>query len=204
MGTSPTVDDLSSSSSRPRLVKQPHISTQPFTLSNWYQHINWISTTLVVLVPLYGLVSYLPLSLRYQPIKTPKPHPSPSQTITDATLLPARHPLRPPNPPNPHLVPNLLLPNRVRHNRRLPPPVVAPLLHGAAPLTTLPRLRRRGCRARLDPVLEQQAPLAPPVDGHGARPVQRAAGVLLLAPRVDGVQAGPQVRGPHRYLGPRC
>ncbi|EUC43689.1 hypothetical protein COCMIDRAFT_100225 [Bipolaris oryzae ATCC 44560] len=39
---------------------QPHISTQPVTLQNWHKKINWLNTTLVVLIPTYGL--YLSLS----------------------------------------------------------------------------------------------------------------------------------------------
>ncbi|KNG47697.1 acyl-CoA desaturase [Stemphylium lycopersici] len=39
----------------PPTTKQPHISTQPTTLRNWYKKINWLNTTLVVLVPAYGI-----------------------------------------------------------------------------------------------------------------------------------------------------
>jgi fatty-acid desaturase len=41
-----------------------HISDQPITLQNWYRHINWFSTTLVVLIPTYGLYAcrYVPLT----------------------------------------------------------------------------------------------------------------------------------------------
>jgi len=35
--------------------KELHISQQPFTWKNWYRHINWLNTTLVVLIPIYGL-----------------------------------------------------------------------------------------------------------------------------------------------------
>ncbi|KAF1956488.1 hypothetical protein CC80DRAFT_492051 [Byssothecium circinans] len=40
-----------------------HISTQPVTFQNWYKHINWLNTSVVVLVPTYGLlaVPYTPL-----------------------------------------------------------------------------------------------------------------------------------------------
>ncbi|KAF9731526.1 stearoyl-CoA 9-desaturase [Paraphaeosphaeria minitans] len=47
---------------RPRT--KVHISDQAVTLQNWYKHINWFSTTLVVLVPTYGLYAcrYVPLT----------------------------------------------------------------------------------------------------------------------------------------------
>ncbi|KAI4619637.1 stearoyl-CoA 9-desaturase [Alternaria metachromatica] len=35
--------------------KEPHISSQPITWKNWYRKINWLNTTLVILVPSYGL-----------------------------------------------------------------------------------------------------------------------------------------------------
>ena len=43
-----------------------HISEQPVTLQNWYKHINWFTTTLVILVPAYGLfaIPYVPLQLK--------------------------------------------------------------------------------------------------------------------------------------------
>jgi stearoyl-CoA desaturase (delta-9 desaturase) len=43
-----------------------HISEHPVTLQNWYKHINWFSTTLVIVVPIYGLfaIPYVPLQLK--------------------------------------------------------------------------------------------------------------------------------------------
>ncbi|KAI4927743.1 hypothetical protein J4E85_006255 [Alternaria conjuncta] len=35
--------------------KEPHISSQPITWTNWYKKINWLNTTLVILIPSYGL-----------------------------------------------------------------------------------------------------------------------------------------------------
>jgi stearoyl-CoA desaturase (delta-9 desaturase) len=34
-----------------------HISETPMTLSNWYKHVNWLNTTLVVFIPLIGLLA---------------------------------------------------------------------------------------------------------------------------------------------------
>ncbi|KAF2634578.1 hypothetical protein P280DRAFT_413492 [Massarina eburnea CBS 473.64] len=48
----------------PTPVKQHiHISNQPITVNNWYKHINWFSTTLVLIIPTYGLLAipYTPL-----------------------------------------------------------------------------------------------------------------------------------------------
>ena len=33
-----------------------HISDEAITLGNWYKHINWLNITLVVGVPIYGLI----------------------------------------------------------------------------------------------------------------------------------------------------
>ncbi|VEU21637.1 DEKNAAC102568 [Brettanomyces naardenensis] len=37
--------------------KEKHISEQPWTSSNWYQHINWLNTALVLAVPLVGCIA---------------------------------------------------------------------------------------------------------------------------------------------------
>lgn len=44
---------------------KPHISDLPITWSNWYQHINWLNTTLIVIIPIIGFVSayWVPLQL---------------------------------------------------------------------------------------------------------------------------------------------
>lgn len=49
----------------PANVKGPHISELPFTWQNWHQHINWLNTYFVVLVPLMGFIGayYTPLRL---------------------------------------------------------------------------------------------------------------------------------------------
>ncbi|KAK1766746.1 hypothetical protein QBC33DRAFT_587981 [Phialemonium atrogriseum] len=46
--------------------KKPHISDQPITLSNWHKHVNWLNTTLIVFVPICGLVGayWVPLYLK--------------------------------------------------------------------------------------------------------------------------------------------
>ncbi len=36
------------------------------TLKNWYQHINWLNTTLIIFVPLIGLVSAYWVQLQWQ------------------------------------------------------------------------------------------------------------------------------------------
>lgn len=43
--------------------KPSHISDQPFTWTNWFQHINWLNTFFVIIIPLYGFIGayYVPL-----------------------------------------------------------------------------------------------------------------------------------------------
>lgn len=38
-------------------ASKPHISEQPMTLQNWYKHVNWLSTTLIIFLPLAGFIS---------------------------------------------------------------------------------------------------------------------------------------------------
>ncbi|KAI2476089.1 hypothetical protein Ptr902_12557 [Pyrenophora tritici-repentis] len=49
------VASIRSDAAMPAQPKEPHISQQPFTWKNWYRHIDWLNTTLVVLIPIYGL-----------------------------------------------------------------------------------------------------------------------------------------------------
>lgn len=46
-----------------KYAKAKHISEQPYTWSNWHQHINWLNFILVVAVPVFGfsLMSVCPL-----------------------------------------------------------------------------------------------------------------------------------------------
>ncbi|KAJ5126669.1 hypothetical protein N7448_007448 [Penicillium atrosanguineum] len=41
-----------------------HISEQPFTLSNWHRHVNWINTTLILIVPFLGCIAAFYTQLR--------------------------------------------------------------------------------------------------------------------------------------------
>lgn len=43
---------FSGSDERP---KQPHISEQPITMSNWYRHVSWVNVIFVAGIPLTGL-----------------------------------------------------------------------------------------------------------------------------------------------------
>ncbi|KAK5651557.1 hypothetical protein OQA88_11922 [Cercophora sp. LCS_1] len=52
--------------SRKQDLRKPHITDQPITLENWYQHVNWLNTTLILFIPLAGLIySYwVPLQMK--------------------------------------------------------------------------------------------------------------------------------------------
>jgi stearoyl-CoA desaturase (delta-9 desaturase) len=45
--------------------KKVHIADQPMTANNWYKHIDWLSTTFIVFIPIMGFVSayWVPLHL---------------------------------------------------------------------------------------------------------------------------------------------
>lgn len=45
-------------------TQRPHITEQPLTLSNWYLHVNWVNTTLILIVPLFGCVAAFFTELR--------------------------------------------------------------------------------------------------------------------------------------------
>ena len=41
---------------KPYDPKKTHITETPMTRSNWWKHVNWLNVTLIVGIPLYGLV----------------------------------------------------------------------------------------------------------------------------------------------------
>ncbi|KAL2258450.1 hypothetical protein VTK26DRAFT_8230 [Humicola hyalothermophila] len=47
-------------------IRKPHITEQPMTWSNWYQHVNWLNTTFIIFIPLAGLISsyWVPLQTK--------------------------------------------------------------------------------------------------------------------------------------------
>ena len=46
--------------------KKPHITETAITKSNWYKHVNWLNVSLIVGIPLYGLIQaiWTPLRLK--------------------------------------------------------------------------------------------------------------------------------------------
>ena len=46
--------------------KKPHITEEPITRANWYKHVNWLNITLIVGVPIYGMIAayWTPLQLK--------------------------------------------------------------------------------------------------------------------------------------------
>ncbi|KAK8115724.1 fatty acid desaturase [Apiospora sp. TS-2023a] len=47
----------------PKAPKAPHISEQPVTLRNWYQHLNWLNIYFVIIIPMIGFIGayFVPL-----------------------------------------------------------------------------------------------------------------------------------------------
>lgn len=63
--TTVATEQLAATSPQPKYMsrKGPHISDMPWTLSNWYLHIDWFKTTLLVFIPLVAcyFAYYTPL-----------------------------------------------------------------------------------------------------------------------------------------------
>jgi hypothetical protein len=36
--------------------KKPHITDEAITSANWYKHVNWLNVTLIVGIPIYGMI----------------------------------------------------------------------------------------------------------------------------------------------------
>jgi stearoyl-CoA desaturase (Delta-9 desaturase) len=63
----PTMAKASEPNRNPRYdPKKVHITETPMTRSNWYKHVNWLNVTLIVLIPIYGLIGawWVPLHLK--------------------------------------------------------------------------------------------------------------------------------------------
>jgi len=47
-------------------LRKAHITDQPITLKNWYQHVNWLNTTFIIFIPLIGMISSFWVPLQYK------------------------------------------------------------------------------------------------------------------------------------------
>lgn len=58
----------STDAARPRVgdSKKVHIADTAITRSNWYKHVNWLNVTLILGIPLTGLIQaiWVPLQLK--------------------------------------------------------------------------------------------------------------------------------------------
>jgi stearoyl-CoA desaturase (delta-9 desaturase) len=45
-------------------MKKPHITDQPMTWRNWYQHLDWLSIYFIIVVPISGLIAATQVPLR--------------------------------------------------------------------------------------------------------------------------------------------
>jgi hypothetical protein len=45
-------------------LKKPHITDQPMTWRNWYQHLDWLSIYFIIVVPISGLIASTQVPLR--------------------------------------------------------------------------------------------------------------------------------------------
>ena len=46
--------------------KKPHVTETPITKANFYKHVNWLNVSLIVGVPIYGLVQAYWVPLKWQ------------------------------------------------------------------------------------------------------------------------------------------
>ena len=42
------------------------ITEQPITWANWYQHVNWLNTYFIIVVPMVGLISSYWVNLQFK------------------------------------------------------------------------------------------------------------------------------------------
>jgi stearoyl-CoA desaturase (delta-9 desaturase) len=64
--TSNTTQSARSNSNTTNHAKKTHITDEAITLGNWYKHINWLNITLVIGVPIYGLIQSFWVPLHFK------------------------------------------------------------------------------------------------------------------------------------------
>jgi stearoyl-CoA desaturase (delta-9 desaturase) len=62
--STPAQETVSPRASSPR--SKPHITDQPITLKNWYQHVNWLNVYFIGVLPLIGCVAAFWTTLKWQ------------------------------------------------------------------------------------------------------------------------------------------
>ncbi|KAH8804993.1 putative acyl-CoA desaturase [Xylogone sp. PMI_703] len=62
------IQQLAEPSSRSKKYdpKKPHITDLPITRSNWYKHVNWLNVTLIIFIPLAGVIGSYWTPLRWE------------------------------------------------------------------------------------------------------------------------------------------
>lgn len=51
---------------RPADSKKVHITETEMTWRNWYKHVDWLNVTLIIIVPLIGLIASLWVPLQFK------------------------------------------------------------------------------------------------------------------------------------------
>lgn len=126
-------------------VRKAHITEQPITLKNWYLHVNWLNTTLILIIPFLGMLSTYWVPLTSKTLAFSVFYYFNCGLGITAGELPAMDPGRAPGGGQPKADCRL---------NRIPPSLGPSCLPGHFPPEVLPRRRRRGCRRGLCPVVE--------------------------------------------------
>lgn len=165
--------------------KKPHITDEPITRANWYTHVNWLNVTLIVGIPIYGLIAAYWTPLQWKTaVWAVAYYFMTGMGITAGEFQAIVH-----------------LNADINNSGRLSQTLGTHLLLRPNTTQDLPRGHGRRCSRRFDPLVVPRSPRPSPLHRHRQRSLLRPQRSSLLTFRLDGHEAEPQTHWTHRHLG---
>jgi len=166
--------------------KKPHITDERITKANWFKHVNWLNVTLIIGVPIYGMITayYTPLHLKTA-IFAFAYYFMTGLGITAGMSAPCSRP------------------ESINANLpicRLPQTLGSHLLLCTTSIEDFPRCRRCWCRTRLNPMVVERSPSSSPIHRYRQGPLLCPKGSRLLAYWMDDNEAESKAHRSYRYL----
>jgi hypothetical protein len=164
--------------------KKPHITESPITKTNWYKHVNWLNVTLIIGLPIYGMIAayWTPLHLKTA-IWAFAYYFMTGLGITAGMSSSAQK-----------------SPAATNTRCRLPQIVGTYLILGKITPQDLPRGCWRWSSRRLNPMVVERSPRPSQIYRHRQGPILRSERSPLLAYWMDDHEAEPKAYWAYRHL----
>lgn len=167
-----------------KAIKKQHIADEPLTRHNWYKHVNWLNITLIVGVPIYGMMAAYWTPLQWKTgVFAFVYYFLTGLGITGGLL---HHLLHKGPTANIHC--------------RIPQTLGTQCLLCPPSSQDLPRSCWSWCRPRFNQMVVKGPPCPPQIHRHRQGPILRTKGSPILSLRLDAVEAEPEANWTYRYL----